>query len=261
MGTGASAIQIVPAIQPLAGHLTLFQRTPAWVMPRRDHRISGAEKWLYRHVPLTQRCKRILLSNDYYPALTQPNAELVASGLAKVDVSTLTAQDGTAHEADVLIFATGFHTTALPVAGSIRGAGAVTLARSWGDDIRALRGTTVAGFPNLCLVIGPNTGLGHNSMIHIIEAQVDYILDYLATLDRLGAAALDARPAAQQRWCAGLERRMASTVWATGGCVSWYLNTAGRNPTLWPGSIRQFRRATRRVDPGEYDVIPAGARS
>jgi cation diffusion facilitator CzcD-associated flavoprotein CzcO len=316
VGTGASAIQIVPAIQPLAGHLTLFQRTPAWVMPRRDHRISGAEKWLYRHVPLTQRiaraslhasrealvggfvrrperlraaqrialrhlaravadpelraaltpdyvmgCKRILLSNDYYPALTQPNAELVASGLAKVDGSTLTAQDGTAHEADVLIFATGFHTTDLPVAGSIRGAGAVTLARSWGDDIRALRGTTVAGFPNLCLVIGPNTGLGHNSMIHIIEAQVDYILDYLATLDRLGAAALDARPAAQQRWCAGLERRMASTVWATGGCVSWYLNTAGRNPTLWPGSIRQFRRATRRVDPGEYDVIPAGARS
>jgi hypothetical protein len=125
--------------------------------------------------------------------------------------------------------------------------------------MRALRGTTVAGFPNLCLVIGPNTGLGHNSMIHIVEAQAGYIAGYLATLDRLGAAALDTRAEAQQRWCASIERRMASTVWATGGCVSWYLNAAGRNPTLWPGSIREFRRATQRVDLSEYDVIPAGA--
>jgi cation diffusion facilitator CzcD-associated flavoprotein CzcO len=314
VGTGASAIQIVPAIQPLAGRLTLFQRTPAWVMPRHDHRISGVERWLYRHIPVTQRiartslhlsrealvgafvrrpgrlrvaqrialghlaksvadpelraaltpdyvmgCKRILLSGDYFPALTRPNTELVASGLAKVDGSTLTARDGTAIEADVLIFATGFHTTDVPVAHSIYGAGAVSLAQAWGDDMRALRGTTVPGFPNLCLVIGPNTGLGHNSMIHMIEAQADYIVDYLATLDRLGATALDARADAQQRWCAAIERRMASTVWATGGCVSWYLNAAGRNPTLWPGSIREFRRATRHVDPREYDVIAAGA--
>jgi cation diffusion facilitator CzcD-associated flavoprotein CzcO len=312
VGTGASAIQIVPAIQPLVGQLTLFQRTPAWVMPRRDRRISGAERWLYRHIPLTQRlartalhlsrealvgaftkrpaqlravqrialahlarsvpdlalraaltpdyvmgCKRILLSGDYYPALTQPNAELIASGLAKVDGSTLTAQDGTAAEADVIIFATGFHTVDMPIASRIYGPGGVTLAQAWGQDMRALRGTTVAGFPNLCLVIGPNTGLGHNSMIHIVEAQADYIAGYLAALDRLGAAALDARAEAQKRWCAGIEQRMASTVWSTGGCVSWYLNAAGRNPTLWPGSIREFRRATRRVDLSEYDVIPA----
>jgi cation diffusion facilitator CzcD-associated flavoprotein CzcO len=316
VGTGASAIQIVPAIQPRAGHLTLFQRTPAWVMPRHDHRISSAEKWLYRHIPLTQRlartslhlsrealvggfvrkpgrlraaqrialrhlaravpdpalraaltpdyvmgCKRILLSGDFYPALTQPNTDLVASGLAKVDGGRLIAQDGTAREADVLIFATGFHTTDMPVAAAIHGAGAVTLAQAWGDDMGALRGTTVAGFPNLCLVIGPNTGLGHNSMIHIIEAQLDYIVDYLAALDRLGAAALDARPGAQQRWCDDIGRRMARTVWATGGCVSWYLDSAGRNPTLWPGSIRQFRRATSRVDLSEYEAIPAGAGS
>ncbi|HEX9542497.1 MAG TPA: NAD(P)-binding protein [Streptosporangiaceae bacterium] len=122
--------------------------------------------------------------------------------------------------------------------------------------MRALRGTTIAGFPNLCLVIGPNTGLGHNSMIHIIESQLDYILDYVTTLDRLGAAALDARPDAQERWSTGIERRMASTVWATGGCVSWYLNAAGRNPTLWPGSTLRFRRATRRIDLTEYTVVP-----
>jgi cation diffusion facilitator CzcD-associated flavoprotein CzcO len=194
-----------PAIQPLTGHLALFQRTPPWVMPRRDRRISGPERWLYRHIPLTQRlalhlsrealvgafvrrparlraaqrialahlarsvpdpalraaltpdyvmgCKRILLSSDFYPALSQPNAELITSGLAKVDGSTLTAQDGTAVEADVIIFATGFHTTDMPVASRIYGAGGVTLARAWGEDMRALRGTTVAGFPNLCLVI------------------------------------------------------------------------------------------------------------
>jgi cation diffusion facilitator CzcD-associated flavoprotein CzcO len=320
VSTGASAIQIVPAIQPAAGRLTLFQRTPAWVMPRRDRRITSAEKWLYRQVPLTERtvrlglhasremlavgfvkrpgllrgaqrialrhlarsvpdpdlrarltpgyvlgCKRVLLSNDYYPALTQPNTELVAAGLAKVDGSTLTAQDGTARDADVIVFATGFHVIDMPLARRITGSGGVTLAQTWGEDMRALRGTTVAGFPNLCLLIGPNTGLGHNSLIHIIEAQLDYILDYLAALDRLGVAALDTSPEAEQRWCDDVQRRMASTVWATGGCRSWYLNSAGRNPTLWPGSVGGFRRATRRLDLAEYQVIaragePAGVR-
>jgi cation diffusion facilitator CzcD-associated flavoprotein CzcO len=313
VGTGASAIQIVPQIQPAVRHLVLFQRTPAWIMPRRDRRISATEKWLYRHVPLTQRiarlgiyasreavvgafvkrparlvaaqriarrhltrsipdpalraaltpgyvmgCKRILLSNDFYPALTRPNAEVVTAGLAKVDGRILTAQDGSTHEVDAIIFATGFHATDVPIASRVRGTDGISLAEAWGGDMRALRGTTVAGFPNLCLVIGPNTGLGHNSMIHMIESQLDYILDYLKTLDRLDGAALDARPDAQQRWCADVEQRMASTVWATGGCASWYQNTAGRIPTLWPGSTLRFRRATRRIDLAEYAVIPAG---
>jgi cation diffusion facilitator CzcD-associated flavoprotein CzcO len=274
VGTGASAIQIVPEIQPRARRLVLFQRTPAWVLPRRDRRITGPEKWLYQHIPPSQRlarlgifasresaagafvkrpallraaqrmalrhlaksvadpmlratltpdyvmgCKRILLSNDFYPALIQPNTEVVAAGLAKVDGPILTAGNGSAREVDAIIFATGFHATDVPIADRVRGAAGATLAETWRGDMRALRGTTIAGFPNLCLVIGPNTGLGHNSMIHIIESQLDYILDYLKTLDRLGAASLDVRPEAQDRWCAGVERRMASTVWATGGCV------------------------------------------
>jgi cation diffusion facilitator CzcD-associated flavoprotein CzcO len=314
VGTGASAIQIVPAIQPVVQRLTLFQRTPAWVMPRRDRRISEPEKWLYRRVPLAQRavrrgldlsreslvvgfvqrpallraaqriaaghlarsvkdpelrakltpryvlgCKRILLSSDYYPALVQPNAEVIASGLAKVDGHTLTAQDGTAREADAIIFATGFHVTDMPLARHLHGAAGASLAEEWGGDMRALRGTTVAGFPNLCLLIGPNTGLGHNSLIHIIEAQLSYVLDYLDALDRTGAAALDARAAAEQQWNAEVQRRMQPTVWMTGGCVSWYLNAAGRNPTLWPGSVGRFRRATRRLDLAEYQVLPAPA--
>jgi cation diffusion facilitator CzcD-associated flavoprotein CzcO len=314
VGTGASAIQIVPEIQPKAGRLVLFQRTPAWVMPRRDRRISEREKSIYRHVPLAQRaarlglyisrealvgafvkrpqmlrsaqrlalanmaksigdpalrakltpdyvmgCKRILLSNDYYPALAQPNVDVVASGLAKVDGNVLTAQDGTSYEVDAVAFATGFRATDMPIAKHIYGAAGLSLAEAWQGDMRALRGTTVPGFPNLCLVVGPNTGLGHNSIVHIIESQLSYITDYLATLERTGAAALDARSGAEQRWCAEIERRMAATVWTTGGCVSWYLNAAGRNPTLWPASTIRFRWATRRLDPAEYDLIPAPA--
>jgi cation diffusion facilitator CzcD-associated flavoprotein CzcO len=314
VGTGASAIQIVPEIQPKAGRLVLFQRTPAWVMPRRDRRISEREKWVYRRVPLAQRaarlgiyvsrealvgafvkrpqmlrsaqrlalanmarsitdpglrakltpdyvmgCKRILLSNDYYPALAQPNVDVVAAGLAKVDGRVLTAQDGTSYEVDAVAFATGFRATDMPIAEHIYGAAGLSLAEAWDQDMRALRGTTVPGFPNLCLVVGPNTGLGHNSIVHIIESQLSYITDYLATLEATGAAALDARRDAEQRWCDEIERRMASTVWTTGGCVSWYLNAAGRNPTLWPASTIRFRWATRRLDPAEYDLIPAPA--
>jgi cation diffusion facilitator CzcD-associated flavoprotein CzcO len=311
VGTGASAIQIVPRIQPEVKRLVLFQRTPAWIVPRRDRRITEFEKRLYRQVPAAQRlarlgiyisreslvggftrrpailkaaqrmalrnlarsvpdeglrakltpdyvmgCKRILISSDFYPALLRPNVQVVASGLAKVDGNTLTAKDGTSCEADAIILATGFHAVDAPIAERLFGADGRSLAETWDGDMRALRGTTIAGFPNLCMVIGPNTGLGHNSMIYMIESQLNYIVDYLATLDRTGAAALSAKPGAQQAWCDDVERRMASTVWTTGGCVSWYLNAAGRNPTLWPGSTIGFRRATRRLDPAEYEVIP-----
>jgi cation diffusion facilitator CzcD-associated flavoprotein CzcO len=316
VGTGASAIQIVPAIQPQVKSLTLFQRTPAWVLPRLDRPISPARQRVYARVPAAQKlvrlglylsrevtvgafvrrpsvlraaqrialghmsrsiadpdlrakltpdyvmgCKRILLSDDFYPALARPNVRVVPSGLAKVDGQVLTAQDGTSCEADAIIFATGFRVTDMPIAQRIVGPGGVSLAGTWRGDMTALRGTTVSGFPNMCLVIGPNTGLGHNSMIHIIESQLSYIRDYVKTVASLAdAAALDARPGAQQRWNADVERRMARSVWLTGGCVSWYLSATGRNPTVWPGSTLAFRRATRRLDLTEYDVRRAGAR-
>jgi cation diffusion facilitator CzcD-associated flavoprotein CzcO len=314
VGTGASAIQIVPHVQQKAAKLVLFQRTPAWVMPRNDRKISAVEQWLYAHVPPTQRvarlgiyttrestvvgfvkrpailklasriarlhlnravqdadlrakltpnyvmgCKRVLLSNDYYPALAQPNSEVVAAGLSRVEGSVAVASDGTRHEVDAIVFATGFHTVDMPMAKKVWGIGGRSLEEVWDGDMRALRGTTVAGFPNLCFVIGPNTGLGHNSMVHIIESQLSYIVDYIRTLEKSGAAALDADPAAQHAWCAEVERRMEPTVWNTGGCKSWYLNAAGRNPTLWPASTVRFRRKTRRVDEREYVRIPANS--
>lgn len=310
VGTGASAIQIVPAIQPEVGRLTLFQRTPPWVLPRADREISAAEQWLHAKVPATRvlrrgvlwgirevqvgfftkwpdrlrlmeglaaahmrraiadpalrsrllpgyriGCKRILLSNDYYPALAKPNVDLVASGLAEVRGSTLVAADGTEAEADVIVFGTGFHVTDMPIGRMITGVDGITLAESWKDGMAALRGTSAAGFPNLLTVIGPNTALGNSSMILIIESQLNYLADYMRQLDTLGGkAALDARPSAVRAWNRKVQQRMRGTVWNT-GCKSWYLDAAGRNTTVWPGTTAEFRRATRQVDIAEYQVL------
>ncbi|GAA3754154.1 flavin-containing monooxygenase [Salinactinospora qingdaonensis] len=311
VGTGASAIQIVPAIQPHVGHLTLFQRTPAWVMPRADRPITSLERWLFRRVPLTQRlaragvylgrestvgaftrhprllraaetlarlhlrrhvsdphlrakltpdyvmgCKRILLSNDYYPALTQPNVDVVAAGLSEIRGDTAVAADGTTRPVEAIIFGTGFHATDMPIAHRIVGAEGHSLAQAAHGSLQALRGTTVTGFPNLFLIIGPNTGLGHTSMIHIIESQLRYIIDALDHLNSSGATALHPSRHAQQAWNADLQHKMDRTVWAQGGCASWYIDANGRNTTLWPGSTLRFRRATRRLDPTEYQHLP-----
>ncbi len=312
VGTGASAIQIIPAIQPAVERLVVFQRTPAWVMPRADRAITGLERWLFRTVPAVQKlaragvyltrestvgafvrhpallraatvvarahlrravrdpdlrakltpdyvmgCKRILLSNDYYPALTRPNVDVVASGLAEVRGTTLVASDGTRRDADAIVFATGFHVTDLPIATRIHDAAGRSLADAWQDGMSALRGTTVAGFPNLFLIVGPNTGLGHTSMIYMIESQVNYIMDALRHLDSARIAALEPRREAQDAWNDRLQARMRRTVWALGGCASWYLDSRGRNTTLWPGSTLSFRSATRRIDLSEYTTVPA----
>ncbi|MFI9806335.1 flavin-containing monooxygenase [Streptomyces sp. NPDC052301] len=318
VGTGASAIQIVPAIQPQVGRLTLFQRTPPWVMPRVDRAISGAERRLHRTLPFTTQlrrgllwgirelqvqaftkhpdelglveqlakrnmaravkdpalrakltpdyrigCKRILLSSTYYPALARPNVDLVASGLSEIRGSTVVAADGTEAEVDAIIFGTGFHVTDMPIAERVVGAEGITLAESWKSGMQALRGAAAAGFPNFMTVIGPNTGLGNSSMILMIESQLNYMADYLRQLDVLGGrTALDARPAAVEDWNRKVQERMKRTVWNTGGCTSWYLDASGRNTTIWPGTTTEFRRATRRLDLAEYEVIrkPATAR-
>ncbi|MEU3251277.1 NAD(P)/FAD-dependent oxidoreductase [Streptomyces sp. NPDC006997] len=311
VGTGASAIQIVPSIQPRVGRLTLFQRTPPWVMPRVDRSISGLERALHRNLPFTTQlrrgllwgirelqvgaftkhpgqlgfveqlarrnmaraikdpalrakltpdyrigCKRILLSNDYYPALAQPNVDVVASGLSEVRGSTLVAADGTGTEVDAIIFGTGFHVTDMPIAERVVGADGRTLAETWKGGMEALRGASAAGFPNWMTLIGPNTGLGNSSMILMIESQLNYLADYLRQLDVLGGrVALDARADAVTAWNRRVQERMKRTVWNTGGCTSWYLDASGRNTTIWPGTTAEFRRATRRVDLAEYDVL------
>ncbi|MFE4495527.1 flavin-containing monooxygenase [Streptomyces niveus] len=323
VGTGASAIQIVPALQPGVARLTLFQRTPPWVLPRTDRAITAAERWLHRKVPVTGAarrqllwgirelqvqaftkwpqelglverlakaniaravkdpalraaltpsyrigCKRILLSSTYYPALARPNVDVVASGLAEVRGSTVVAAGGTSQaggsgggretEVDAIVFGTGFHVTDLPIAERVVGADGITLAEAWKDGMESLRGATAVGFPNWMTVVGPNTGLGNSSMILMIEAQLNYLADYLRALGSLGAgASLTPRPAAVDAWNHRVQERMKRTVWSTGGCSSWYLDARGRNTTLWPGTTTEFRRATRAVDLGEYDVVHA----
>ncbi|AUY48953.1 NAD(P)/FAD-dependent oxidoreductase [Streptomyces sp. CB01881] len=310
VGTGASAAQIIPSIQPKAGKLTVFQRTPAWVLPRRDREITEIEKWLHGRLPVTAKlrrgalfalrelqvdafvrrpgllkivqqlaerhiaqgvadpalrakltpdyrigCKRILLSNTYYPALAAANTEVVASGLREVRGSTLVAADGSEHEVDAIVFGTGFHVTDMPIGARVFGVDGTSLAEHWKDGMEALRGSTVRGFPNLFFVIGPNTGLGNSSMILMIESQLNYLVDALTTLGSIGATAMQPTERAQRHWNLELQHRMDRTVWTTGGCRSWYLDPSGRNTVLWPGSTTAFRRATRKVDLGEYELI------
>ncbi|MGD6744934.1 flavin-containing monooxygenase [Streptomyces sp. BH106] len=315
IGTGASAIQIVPAIQKEVGHLTLFQRTPPWVMPRADRAISPAERWLHRQLPFTTQarrgllwgirelqvqaftkhpnelgmveqlakrnmhraikdpglrakltpdyrigCKRILLSNTYYPALAQPNVDVVASGLSEIRGNTLVASDGSEAEVDAIVFGTGFHVTDMPIADRVIGADGDTLMQSWKNGMKALRGATAAGFPNFMTVIGPNTGLGNSSMILMIEAQLNYLADYMRQLHVLGGrVALNPRETAVNGWNNRVQDRMKRTVWNTGGCNSWYLDENGVNTTVWPGTTTEFRHATRHVDVGEYEVVRAPA--
>lgn len=311
VGTGASAIQIVPSIQPEVAQLTVFQRTPPWVMPRMDRAIGTAERKLHQALPFTARlrrgllwgvrelqvqaftkhpdelglveqlakrnmaravkdpalrakltpdyrigCKRILLSSAYYPALAKPNVDVVASGVTEIRGSTVVAADGTETEVDAIVFGTGFHVTDMPIAERVVGVGGVTLAEAWKGGMEALRGGSAAGFPNWLSVIGPNTGLGNSSMILMIESQLNYLADYLRQLGTLGGrTALDARPAAVDRWNRRVQERMKRTVWNTGGCTSWYLDAGGRNTTVWPGTTTEFRQATRRVDLTEYEVL------
>lgn len=208
-------------------------------------------------------CKRILLSNSYYPALTRPNVDVIAAGLREVSGSTLIGSDGSRTEADAIVFGTGFHVTDMPIAERITGADGVTLAERWKDGMESLRGTSADGFPNFLTLIGPNTGLGNSSLVLMIESQLNYLADYLHHLDVLGGRiALDARPEAVAAWSDHMQRRMARTVWTTGGCDSWYLDANGRNTTAWPGTTAEFRRETRQVDLAEYALLrpPSGRR-
>lgn len=311
IGTGASAIQFVPRIAPQVAALTLFQRTPAWVLPRRDRGISTVERRLFRSAPLLHRlvragvywgrevqataflrpalmrlgqgmarrhlrrsvadpvlrerltpsytmgCKRVLLSDDFYPALGRANVDVVTEPITRVTADGVVTADGRAHPADTLVFGTGFHVTDLPMARAIRGTDGRTLAEHWAGSMYAYRGTSVTGFPNLFLLLGPNTGLGHNSVVFMIECQLSYLLGALRHLDTTGVAAIEPLPDAQRAYNAALDRAMDGTVWTSGGCRSWYLDPTGRNSTLWPGYTWSYWLRTRRFDAAAYRAVPA----
>ncbi len=209
-------------------------------------------------------CKRVLLSNTYYPALAQPNAEVVTDRITAVAahavVSTDEAGRRTEHPVDTIIFGTGFHVTDPPVAGRIRGRDGRTLAEHWAGGMQALHGLTIAGFPNLFFLVGPNTGLGHTSIVFMIEAQTRYLIAALDAMTTGGITALEPKRDVQDAYNADLQRQLAGTVWNDGGCASWYLDPSGRNTTLWPTFTFSFWRTVRHFDLTEYRTVRSASR-
>jgi cation diffusion facilitator CzcD-associated flavoprotein CzcO len=314
IGTGASAIQFVPRIQPEVGKLHVFQRTPPWIMPSANRRMKPFEHRLYRALPAAQLamraaiywaretfvlqfrnrrmrnlatrmavrqletqvadpalrtkvtpsyelgCKRILPTDEWYPALQQPNVELVTEAIAEVRPNSVVTTGGIEREVDTIIFGTGFHTTDMPIAHRVRGRDGRTLGEHWDGSPRAYKGSAVTGFPNLFFLVGPNTGLGHTSIVFIIESQIAYVASALAAMRRRGAAVAEVRPEAQSAYNAELERMTKGTVWVSGGCSSYYIDRKGHNSSIWPTFTWPFRRRTREFDEGAYALgAPAPA--
>ncbi|WP_242884500.1 flavin-containing monooxygenase [Actinomadura litoris] len=197
-------------------------------------------------------CKRILLSNDYYPALARPNVRVETSGIAEVREHSVLTRDGREYEVDCVIYGTGFKVTDALTDLRVTGRGGVKLQEIWADGIEAHRGTTIPGLPNFFMLLGPNTGLGHNSVVFMIEVQIQHVLSCLRLLQERGADTIEPKPQASRRFNDRLQRRLRRLVWNEGGCRSWYLDAQGVNRTLWPGHTFEFWHTTRKANPTEF---------
>ena len=304
IGTGASAIQVIPALAPVVEQLIVCQRTPAWVLPRNDHPVSGRQRRLFERIPIWQAlrrsavswmneaqllsftkqgafralgeriarrhlrsqvsdpqlrslltptyamgCKRILVSDDYYPALMRPNVT-VAPGLRSMTNSGVVTEDGVERPVDAVVWATGFAVLEPPLANRVTGRDGRLLADALrSTDYAAYRGTAIHGFPNLFILQGPNTGLGHSSVVLMSEAQIDHVIDALES-----GQILEVTEDSQLRYVKSIDQRLSTTVWQQGGCRSWYQNGNGRNVALWPGSTHAFARMMSRFDSSAYRV-------
>ncbi|NUP26838.1 MAG: NAD(P)/FAD-dependent oxidoreductase, partial [Nocardia sp.] len=310
IGTGASAIQYVPQIQPVVEHLTLFQRTAAWVLPKFDTDYSPIQHKLFARIPgmlLVERlgwwltaeisalglvelpviarlvsriaarnlrenvadpglrakltpdypiaCKRTLFSSDYYPALTRPNVEVTTSGITEITAQGVRTADGTLHEADVIIYGTGFKGTEFLWPMRITGRGGRQLAEAWSEGAHAYYGMAVPEFPNLFMVYGPNTNLGVGSIIYMIESQSRYIRQAVELLAREPGHVLEVRGDTERAFNEALQKRLERTPWNF--CSSWYRNAAGKITNNWPGTVTRYRRRVRRIDPRDYTLTPA----
>jgi cation diffusion facilitator CzcD-associated flavoprotein CzcO len=307
LGTGASAIQFVPAIAPDVQRMTVFQRSAPYVIPKFDreykpwvHRMYGSLPFLARlpragfyayfetvtggfigtrpRTMLLLRasfealiraqvrdkrlraklrpdyrmgCKRVLVSNDWYPALTRPNVDVVSERIERIEPNGIRTQDGRLHEADTIIYGTGFAANDFLAPMEVRGLDGTELNEVWRDGAEAYLGMTVARFPNLFILYGPNTNLGSGSIIFMLESQFRYLVDAVAKLERTRATYLDVRPEVQAAFTGELHERMERTVWQA-GCTSWYVTESGRNTNNWPGHMLEYRRRTRELDLGDY---------
>jgi cation diffusion facilitator CzcD-associated flavoprotein CzcO len=200
-------------------------------------------------------CKRILISDDFYPAVSRANVEVITDGIREIRAHSVIDANGVERGVDTIILGTGFKAQDPMPRGAIFGRGGQDLLDAWADGPEAYKGTTVSGFPNFYVLMGPNTGLGHSSMVYMIESQIQYVLDALQAMRREGLRSLEVRPEAQARYNAGLQQKLGKAVWQS-GCKSWYVNEAGKNTTLWPGFTFRFRELTRRVELVDYRTEP-----
>jgi cation diffusion facilitator CzcD-associated flavoprotein CzcO len=310
VGTGASAIQVVPHLQRSAAHLVVLQRTAPWVLPHPDRPTHAWERRLFRTLPVAQRlmravtfwarellaigmtmrpgllrlvermalrhlerqvadpqlrarltphyragCKRLLMSNTWYPALQQPNVTLETDPIARFEPDAVVLASGARHEVDTVVLGTGFHVTDPPIVDRIFDGAGRSLREAWQGSPQAYLGMEVSGYPNLFLMVGPNTGLGHNSIVYMVEAQLDHLLAALRSMREHGVQAIDVRADVQCAWNERVQRRMRTTDLTTGGCSSWYLDEHGRNTTLWPSFSFRYRQAVRPFHPGNYHAM------
>lgn len=308
VGTGASAIQLIPHVAQQARQLHVFQRTAHWVVPRKDRPLTAWERRMLTHVPGLRRlyrffiywrfelrmlavlgyanailerfakqavkfiersiedpairaavtpsyvvgCKRLLFSNDYYPSLSRDNVELVTDGIAEVRPTSVVTADGREREVDAIIFSTGFQARDFLVPMRIRGLGGKELHDVWREYPHTYLGITVSGFPNFFVIYGPNTSLGHNSMLFQFECQIHYALQCIRKIRKKNLRYLDVRPSAQTAFVEEVNARMARTIW-TSGCKSWYLNEGGTSPVLWPGFTFDYWLRTRRLRSADFE--------
>ncbi|HEY8083407.1 MAG TPA: NAD(P)/FAD-dependent oxidoreductase [Solirubrobacterales bacterium] len=306
IGTGASAVQFVPEIQPRVEQMTVFQRTAHWVLPKVDRPLGPRAQQIFRRYPSTQRalreslyygtellgvamrkprllaplqaagrahlrrtvpdpelrriltpdytlgCKRLLFSNEWYPALSQPNVDVVPHAVEAVRPNGVVGADGVERSVDTIVLGTGFTITKLPIAERIHGREGRTLEETWQGSPTGYLGSTVSGFPNLFVLLGPNIGTGHSSAIFLIETQIGYLIEGLRAMSDHDLASVDVRADVQERFNAEVQSRLTGTVWNAGGCMSYYLDANGRNSTMFPGSTFELRRRLSRFDLTDY---------
>jgi len=209
----------------------------------------------------TLGCKRIVPSNRWYRALGKPNVELVTGGLTEVRDHSVIDVHGVEREVDAIILGTGFHVTDTPYADHVRGRDGQLLADVWQGSPRAYLGTSMPGFPNFFALLGPNTGLGHSSMIYMIESQIEHVRAAVRRLGSSGATEMEVSAEAHTAFNRAVDEKMRGTVWDTGGCLSFYLDATGRNATLWPDWTWRFRRLATRFDDGAYRLSTSAASS
>ncbi|MDW3648395.1 MAG: NAD(P)/FAD-dependent oxidoreductase [Bacteroidia bacterium] len=314
IGTGASAIQFIPEIAKEVGELIVFQRTPPWIQPKMDNKITEKAKARFRKFPWYQRlwreliyyflenrgkahfgnkklrakrkkealdhlhasvkdpelrkkltpdyeigCKRILISEDYYPTLQLPHVQLHTDGIEEIQTKGLKSKNDSFIEVDAIIYGTGFYTTEFPEAYKVVGRAGRSQHDEWKESgPEAYYGISVSGYPNLLYMVGPNTGLGHNSIIHMMESQLNYILDYLDKLEQTDKASdyFDVNPEVQQSFNEEIQQSLKKMVWTDGGCKSYYLlNRDGKNTSIWPGSTIAYRKRTKKVKLEDYTLI------